>query len=307
MSFSRSARTHARRRSAQRSPDVEATHEVWPRGTAPYPPALLDLRNPPDPLYAVGDSRVLDRQAVAVVGARRASPTSLAFARRIGRTLARAGACVVSGLAVGVDAAAHEGALEGGAGRTCAVLGGGIDRGVTQSNRLLRERIAQHGLLLSEWQPGVQPDRWMFPHRNRLIAALAKATIVVEASAESGALHTVRAAIDLDRTIGVVPGPVDAEPYRGSNALLHHPGACVIVDPEDALALLSPRLEVTPPPAEFSDDAAAVWDVLALGAADVDMISIRSHLPITRCLAAITSLELAGVVECAMTGEIRRR
>jgi DNA processing protein len=280
---------------------------VWARGASPYPSALLDLRDAPDPLYAVGDRRVLDRQVVAVIGARRASPTSLAFARRIGRTLARAGACVVSGLAIGVDAAAHEGALEAPGGRTCAILGGGIDGGAPSCNRALRDRIADEGLILSEWKAGVRSDRWMFPHRNRLIAALAKATVIVEASTESGALHTVRAAIDLDRTIGVVPGPVDAPAFRGSNALLHHPGACIIVEPEDALALLCPRVEVTAPPPEYSADEASVWDALADGAADIDTITIRSHLTTVRCLAAITALELAGAVESALSGEIRRR
>jgi DNA processing protein len=282
-------------------------HAVWKRATGPYPEALLDLSDAPDPLYAIGNRSALDRQVIAVVGARRASPTSIVFARRIARTLARAGACVVSGLAIGVDAAAHEGALEVGAARTCAVLGGGIDGGAPPCNRGLRDRIAESGLLLSEWGTGVRPDRWMFPHRNRLIAALAKAVVVVEASAKSGSLHTVRAAVDLERTIGVVPGPVDTEAYRGSNALLHHPGACVIVEPEDALTLLSPRVEVTPPPDEYTADEASVWDALADGAADIDTISIRSHLTIVQCLAAITSLELTGAIECALTGEIRRR
>jgi len=280
---------------------------VWARGVAPYPAAFLDVARSPTQVYAVGDAGVLDRQVVAVIGARRAGATSLAFARRIARTLAQAGACVVSGLAIGVDAAAHQGALEAGHGRTCAILGGGIDKGAPAANQVLRDRIAAQGLLLSEWAMGTHSAKWMFPHRNRLIAALAKATIVVEASATSGALHTVRAAIDLDRTIGVVPGPVDTEACRGSNALLHHPGACIIVDPEDALALLSPRIEVTAPPPEYSADEASVWDVLANGAADIDTISIRSHLPTVRCLAAITSLELAGAVECALSGEIRRR
>jgi DNA processing protein len=281
--------------------------QTWHRGAAPYPNALLDLRNPPDPLYAIGDPRLLDRQVIAVIGARHAAPGSLAFARRIARVLARAGACVVSGLAMGVDAAAHEGALEGGGGRTCAVLGGGIDGGAPACNRALRSRIAAEGLLLSEWTAGVRPDRWMFPHRNRVIAALAHATVVVEASAKSGALHTVQAAMDLDRTLGVVPGPVDNPAFRGSNALLHHPGACIIVDESDALALLSPRVEATPPPPEYAPDESAVWDVLANGAADIDTISIKAHLPTTRCLAAISSLELAGAVECDLSGEIRRR
>jgi DNA processing protein len=280
---------------------------VWLRGVAPYPPALHGLGNAPDPLYAIGDRGVLDRQVVAIIGARHASSHSLAFARRLARTLARAGACVVSGLAIGVDAAAHEGALEAGGGRTCAVLGGGIDDGAPASNRVLRERIAAHGLLLSEWPVGVHPDRWMFPHRNRLIAALAKATIVVQASAESGALSTVRVAMGLERQIAVVPGPVDHPGFRGSNALLHHPGASIIVDPEDALALLSPRVEVTPPPTAYTADEASVWDALANGAADIDTISVRAHLTIVRCLAAVTSLELAGAIECAITGEVRRR
>src|SRR5579862_3229087 len=161
---------------ACRAPEIGMEPLVWSRGTDEYPSALLDLHNPPAQVYAVGDRRVLDRQVVAVVGALRASPTSIVFARRIARTLARAGACVVSGLAIGVDAAAHEGALEAGAGRTCAVLGGGIDSGVPVSNRALRDRVAAHGLLMSEWPVGVRPDRWMFPHRNRLIAALARAT-----------------------------------------------------------------------------------------------------------------------------------
>lgn len=280
---------------------------VWSRGVAPYPLALLALRNAPDPLYAIGDGGVLARQMVAVIGARRASSHSLAFARRLGRTLAQAGACVVSGLAIGVDAAAHEGALEAGTGRTCAVLGGGIDDGAPPSNRGLRERIAAQGLLLSEWPVGVHPDRWMFPHRNRLIAALAQATIVVEAGAESGALSTVKVAMDLERDIGVVPGPVDHPGFRGSNALLHHAGACIIVDPEDALALVTSRTEVTPPPDTYTADEASVWDVLANGAADIDTITIRAHLTTVRCLAAVTSLELAGAIECAATGEIRRR
>ena len=280
---------------------------MWRRGAAPYPPALLNLPSPPEVLYAVGDAAVLDRQVVAIIGARQASPTSVTFARRIARALARAGACVVSGLAVGVDAAAHEGALEAGRGRTCAILGGGIDGGAPAANRTLRERIAMDGLLLSEWGTGVHPDRWMFPHRNRLIAALAKATIVVQAGPKSGALHTVRTAIELDRTIGVVPGPVDTEAFRGSNAFLRAPGACAIVEPEDALMLLSPRTEVTPPPPEYTADEASVWDALANGAADIDTITLRAHLTTVRCLAAVTSLELAGAIECAVTGEIRRR
>lgn len=286
---------------------MRPSYAVWSRGDPPYPPALLDLRKPPAQLFALGDPGVLDRQAVAVIGARNARPHSLSFARRIARVLAQAGACVVSGLALGVDAAAHEGALDVQGGRTCAILAGGLDIGAPHANAPLRERIAARGLLLSESAAAVRPDRWMFPHRNRLIAALARATVVVEASAKSGALHTIRAALALDREIAVVPGPVDDVSFKGSNALLQHPGACIIVEPQDALALLSSRVELAPPPPDYSADEASVWDVLADGAADVDTISVRAHLPMVRCLAAITSLELAGAVECGLAGEVRRR
>jgi DNA processing protein len=214
---------------------------------------------------------------------------------------------VVSGLAIGVDSAAHEGALEVPGGRTCAVLGGGIDVGAPQANRHLRDAIAERGLLLSQWAPGVPPEPWMFPHRNRIIAAMSKATVIVQASPNGGALHTVTFADKLSREIGVVPGPVDTEAFRGSNALLNRPGFTLVVEPEDVLGLLTSRKEVQAPRPEFTDDEAKVWDVLADGGADIDTIVLRSHLPTTRCLGAITTLELAGAVTCGVTGEIRRR
>jgi DNA processing protein len=290
-----------------RSPRPADRVEVWDRGAAPYPAALEDLPDPPGQIYAIGDATVLDRQAVAVVGARKAASFSLTFTRRLGRTLAAAGACVVSGLAIGVDAAAHEGALEVDGGRTCAVLGGGFDIGAPEQNRALRDAIAERGLLLSEWAPDVEPEPWMFPHRNRIIAALARATVLVQASSRGGALHTIRTADTLNRAIAVVPGPVDTEAFRGSNKWLHADGASLIVEPEDALSLLTTRKEVTAPPPELSADESRIWDVLAQGVVDMDTIVIQSHLPITKCLAAITALELAGRVTCSLTGEVQRR
>jgi DNA processing protein len=286
---------------------VGAAIEVWARGDARYPAALGDAPDPPAKVFARGTRSVVDRVAIAVVGARRATDAGLSAARRIGRILAQAGVCVVSGLALGIDAAAHAGALEAEDGRTCAILGGGIDVGAPPSNGRLKERIATRGLLLSEWEPRCPPAPWMFPHRNRLIAAMCRATVVVEAGPRSGALHTAQFALDLGREVAVVPGPIDTDWCLGSNRLLQREGARAIVAVEDVLALIGPRLEVTPPPTEFSDDEAKVWDVLAGGAIDVDTIAIRSHLPTTRCLAAITALELAGAISCLLTGEVRRR
>ena len=285
---------------------MTAAFEVWERGDARYPALLMSAPKPPDRLFARGQASVLHRVAVAVVGARKASPASLTVARRIGRVLADAGACVVSGLAVGVDAAAHAGALESVDGRTCAVLGGGLDAGTPPANHELRDRIAVRGLLLSEWEPLFPPAIWTFPHRNRIIAALCRATIVVEAGPRSGALHTARLATALGRELAVVPGPIDTDRHVGSNRLLAAESTRLIVEVEDVLELLSPRIEVTPPPPQLSDDEAKVWDALVGGPADIDTLTVRCHLPTTRCLAAITMLEIAGVVACELSGEIRR-
>jgi DNA processing protein len=291
-----------------RASDRATDHvDIWEAGAANYPLGLARLKDPPKRLYALGNAGVLDRQRVAVVGARRATSYSLSFARRLGRTLADAGACVVSGLAIGVDAAAHRGALEVPGGRTCAVLGGGVDVGAPDTNRALRDAIVERGLLLSRWAPGVQPQGWMFPVRNHLIAALAQATVIVQAAPKGGAMYTIREAERLGRELGVVPGPVDTEAFRGSNQWLNFPGATLVVEAQDVLGLLTSRKEVHASPPEFSDDEAKIWDVLADGSLDMDTIVVRSHLPTTRCLAAITALELAGAVECGLAGEVRRR
>jgi DNA processing protein len=285
---------------------VGAAIDVWARGDAQYPAALYDAPDPPARLFARGTRAVVDRVAIAVVGARRATEAGLSAAWRIGRVLAQAGACVVSGLALGIDAAAHAGALDVEEGRTCAILGGGIEAGAPASNAQLKSRIASRGLLLSEWEPRRPPAPWMFPHRNRLIAAMCRAVVVVEAGPRSGALHTAHFAIDLGRELAVVPGPIDREWCLGSNRLLQCEGARAIVAVEDVLALIGPRVEVVPPRAEFTDDEAKVWDTLADGAIAADTIAMRSHLPMTRCLAAITTLEMAGAVTCLLTGEVRR-
>jgi DNA processing protein len=286
---------------------VNLAYEVWERGDPRYPTLLAGYDRAPDRLFAAGRAAVLDRVAIAVVGARRASPASLGIARRIGQALAEAGACVVSGLAVGVDAAAHAGALEVSEGRTCAVLGGGLEVGAPASNRGLQARIAARGLLLSAWEPSFPPATWTFPRRNGIIAAMCRATVVVEASATSGALITAAVAADLDRVVAAVPGPIDGERHLGSNRLLQLPGTHAIAAVADVLDLLGPRAVVTSPPPQFNADEGKVWDALADGPLDVDRIAIRAHLPTTRCLAAITSLELADAVCCELTGEVRRR
>lgn len=271
-----------------------------------YPAALLDLASPPRVLWAIGDMDTLRPPVIAIVGTRKATGYGVRAAREIAGALARAGACVISGMARGIDGTAHVAVLDA-RGRTAAVLGTGVDIAYPAGHRPLHARIRAHGLLLSEELPGAHAGPGSFPRRNRLIAALASVTIVVEAGVKSGALNTATQALELGRTVAAVPGPIDAPQSVGANTLLRD-GATVIVDVADALQLAG----LTPPPRRPDPEIAsaaeqAVWAALVDGALDVDTLTVRSGLPARECLAAVTTLELNGAIECAFTGEIRRR
>jgi DNA processing protein len=275
-------------------------------GQEEYPAALLDLRSPPRVLWAIGSLNVVRPPVVAIVGTRKATPYGLRATREIAGALARAGACVVSGMARGVDATAHLAALAV-AGRTAAILGTGVDIAYPVGHRPLHARIREHGLLLSEEPPGSHAGPGSFPRRNRIIAALASVTIVVEAGIKSGAMITADHALGLGRTVAAVPGPIDALQSAGANHLLRE-GATVIADVADALQLLGLTPPAHRPDPEIASAAErAVWCALSDGALDVDTLTSRSGLPARECLAAVTTLELAGAIECALTGEIRRR
>jgi DNA processing protein len=204
-----------------------------------YPPRLLEAGDAPAVLHVAGDlervAALTDRNvpAVAIVGARRAGAEGLEVARALGRGLAAAGVTVISGMALGIDAAAHVGALEVG-GPTITVLAGGADVPYPQSKRALHRELVRTQAAISEMPPGFTPFRWCFPARNRTIAGLGSMTIVVEATERSGSLITAELAQDLGRAVGAVPGPVTAPRHAGSNALLRD-GALVIRDAQDAL------------------------------------------------------------------------
>jgi DNA processing protein len=283
---------------------VARDYEVWERDDPRYPAAFQDLSNPPRRLWALGDPRVLERAQIAVVGTRHPTLYGARVARQLGYVLAKAGACVVSGLAAGIDAAAHDGALDAD-GRTCAVLGTGIDVTYPAANRSLQERISDVGLLLSEYAPGQPAAPWTFPQRNRLIAALGRATIVVEAGKKSGALITAAIAGDLGRTVAAVPGPIDAVQAEGSNNLIRD-GAAVIAAMDDAPLLIGARVVALTAPPDLEVNEAKVWEVLAEAAGDIDFVAMKSHLPVAHCMTALTNLELAGMVASDLTGTFRR-
>lgn len=269
-----------------------------------YPAALHDLPDPPRTLWARGELALLDRPCVAIVGTRRATSYAERVTKEIARALARGGACVISGLARGVDVAAHRAALDVD-GATCAVLGTGLDVAYPKGHAALQADIGVRGLVLSELPPTLAAHGGSFPRRNRIIAALARVTIVVEAGVKSGALITATHALDLNRTVAAVPGPIDIPQSQGSNELLRD-GACLIASVADALALvgLTAPVRLRDLPAEGSERV--LWDALAAGNADLDTLSTRAGLPAHEAMAAVSALELRGLVECALSGEIRR-
>lgn len=277
------------------------------RGDDRYPRTLEDLQeNAPAQLWCRGRADLLAAHpVVAIVGTRRATPYGQRVAREVSAAFARAGACVVSGMAAGIDGTAHRTTLEEG-GATIAVLGTGFGAVYPRAHRELQQRIAREGLLLTELDDDVHGTRFTFPRRNRIIAALAVATIVVEAPEKSGALLTAEHALELGRTVGAVPGPIDQPQSVGSNRLLRD-GAVALTSVEEALALAGLTPPLRTPRVDPQGEDGRVWAALADGPMDLDALCHRSGLPAAQCLAAVSRLEVAGHIECALTGQIRRR
>lgn len=278
------------------------------RGTDGYPAALLQLKHPPEPLYCLGDPRILTAapdRTVAIVGTREASPYGVRVASELAAAFAEAEVTVVSGLARGIDSAAHRGALRAG-GRTVAVLGTGIDVPYPASNRALHAEIAARGLVLSENEPGTPAGPGCFPRRNRIIAALAKVTVVVEAGYKSGAINTATQAMELGRTVAAVPGPIDSPNSAGANLLLRD-GAHVIAGIADALSLFGVSRNEAATPLQLSEGEARIWSELGKGAASVDALSDGTGLSIRQVLESVALLEMKGLAEQLTSGEVRRR
>jgi DNA processing protein len=286
-----------------RSPRPPLTRELR-RADGAYPAALADCPSPPRRLWLRGDPGVLDRPCVAIVGTRSATAYGERVAHELARTLAAAGACIVSGLARGIDAAAHRGALEAG-GATVAVLGTGVDVVYPRGHASLQAGIATAGLLVSELPPDAAAHGGSFPRRNRLIAALARVTVVVEAGVKSGALITAAHALEMGRTVAAVPGPIDVPQAQGSNELLRD-GATPITSIADAVTLLG--LDTPIRRIDLPDDATerSLWDALGHGSATLDALCARTGLPAHEGMAAVGALELRGLIRCELTGEIRR-
>jgi DNA processing protein len=271
---------------------------VYVAGRPGYP--IDDLPEPPAVLLAEGaHPEALSQRRVAVVGTRAATPHGLEDAYELGATLARAGVVVVSGLAIGIDAAAHEGALDAG-GAVVGVLGTGLDVVYPRRHRSLFDRVRGEGLLVSELGYGVQPRRQAFPVRNRIIAGLAQVVVVVEATLKGGARITAERALEYGRTVLAYPGSRRNPSAAGTNALLYD-GAGVVLDPSDVLVALeleraAPRLDLRVPP---GGDAAAVLRACHGEPAALDQLASRTSLNPSAVIAAIRALERDGWMERA--------
>ncbi len=277
---------------------------ILPYTSNDYPTSLRDLADAPPCLFTVGHPSCLQRRGVAVVGSRASAEYGLDIARDMGYRLASAGVCVVSGLARGVDASAHLGALEGG-GLTAAVLGCGIDHPYPRANADLRARIAgEGGVVLAELPPGTEPSRETFPHRNRIVAALSLLTVVVGASESSGALITANLALELGREVAAVPGSIRDPFSRGAHQLIRD-GAHVVTCADDVLALLGvddASAAVQLHLESLTPDERTVFDALSHSPTHLDAIAESSGLPHPAALAALTMLSARGLADARPGG-----
>ena len=258
-----------------------------------YPPLLSELHDPPATLFLRGEADAVLAPGVAVVGARSCSAYGAHVARSLARDLASAGLVVVSGLARGLDGEAHRGALEGG-GRTVAVLGCGIDRDYPRSHAELARRIVASGAVVSEYPPGVQPAPWRFPARNRIIAGLSLATVVVEARERSGALITADFALELGRDVFAVPGEITSGLSAGTNDLLRQ-GAAPLTAVRDVLEALGIEPQPAAGASSVSDAALTVLSILGDGACGVDELTRATGLSSAEVASALVELELGGM------------
>jgi DNA processing protein len=271
-------------------------YRFLPRSGAGFPPRLSAIHDPPPGLFLRGAARpeILARPAVAIVGARACSGYGASVARGLGRELAAAGLVVVSGLARGVDAEAHRGALEGG-GTTVAVLGCGIDRDYPAAHAELARRVADAGLIVSEYAPGVEPAPWRFPARNRIVAGLSAAVVVVEARERSGALITADLALEEGREVFAVPGEITSALSAGTNALLKL-GASPLTSATDVLSCFG--LE-SAPAAAAEGPAAELLELVRERPAGADELARRAGLDAAEVARVLVQLELAGLVAAA--------
>lgn len=270
-------------------------HHVMIPGLTPYPASLTHLEDPPYPLFARGRLGLLEAPTVAIVGTRAMTSYGRESAHRFGAGLAAAGATIVSGLARGVDGVAHRAA---GPSRTVGVVGCGLDVAFPRAHTELQESIGREGLLLGELLPGTPPARHAFPKRNRIIAAVSRAVIVVEAPHKSGALSTAAQAREQGKDVFAVPGPIWSRVSEGTNALIRD-GVAMVTSAGEVARVLGlgeppPGAEKEVPPEGLEGQALALWRALGREPRHAEEVAAKAGLDPRRGLASLLSLEIQG-------------
>ncbi len=277
---------------------------------ASYPRRLLDTPDPPTILYAKGRIELLDRPALAIVGSRNATPQGEANAESFATALAETGLTIISGLALGIDAAAHRGGLRG-KGSTIAVIGTGIDRVYPARNQALARAIAETGVIVSEFPIGTPALKENFPRRNRIISGLALGCLVVEAAERSGSLITARMAGEQGRDVFAIPGSIHSPLSKGCHRLIKQ-GAKLVDDVRDILAELGIETDAATAPVQNTADrpvdaeAAGLLDCMGYDPCDLDTLSLRSGLTAERLYAILLKMELDGRIASLPGGRFQR-
>jgi DNA processing protein len=269
-----------------------------------YPQALLNIPDPPLLLYVKGRLDLLNHPALAVVGSRNATPQGIRNAEAFAKSLSDAGLCIISGMAQGIDAAAHRGALPG-RGNSIAIVGTGLDKVYPAANRELAHMLAKQGALISEFPLGTPPLAANFPRRNRLISGMSLGCLVVEASLQSGSLITARLALEQGREVFAIPGSIHAPQSKGCHALLKQ-GAKLAETAQDILEELGGQLVATIQPENSAGSSSALLDHLGYDPVDVDTLCVRSGLTIAELSAMLLTLELEGRIS-ALPGGLYQR
>jgi len=289
--------------------EVPGNHVVTLADEA-YPQALLDTADPPSLLYVKGDLASLNQPAVAIVGSRNATAQGIDNARAFAHTLAGGGLCVVSGLALGIDAAAHEGALAA-AGRTVAIIGTGADRMYPARNKALAERIVAQGAIVSEFPLGTPAAAHNFPRRNRIISGLARGVLVVEAAPGSGSLITARQAVDQGREVFAIPGSIHSPLAKGCHQLIRE-GAKLVETAQDILeeqafsATSTAPVNASTTPEVREKNADPVLDAMGFDPVTIDTLVHRTGLTTDALYAMLLDMELEGRVSRLPGGRFQR-
>jgi DNA processing protein len=302
----------ARLRTDEREPDVDAAlawatqpgNAIVTLADADYPRGLLEIPDPPVLLYVRGRAELLNANGLAIVGSRNGTAQGLANAQTLARALSRAGLTIVSGLALGIDAAAHRGALEG-SGSSVGVLGTGIDLIYPARNAELFTMLASHGAIVSEFPLGTPPAAANFPRRNRIISGLVRGVLVVEAAFDSGSLITARLAGEQGRDVFAVPGSIHSPLSKGCHALIKQ-GAKLVDSADDVLGELSGGAPTPPPSREVPEEAHVLLHHLGYDPCNVDTLCGRSGLTADVVSAMLLQLELEGKVASLPGGSYQR-